>query len=96
MGKIGSIIVIIIVIMYIKVKVKEERKIAESVRKNECPRCGSKEIKWHKKGYDYERGYIMSILGIKGSRYIAGFDRNKRCGYCKACGKEWETEEKMY
>ena len=58
-----------------------------------CPYCESRNIAFYRKGYDYNYAWWGSILGIKGSRYAAGFDRKRVMGHCNACGREWKTDK---
>ena len=57
-----------------------------------CPKCGSRNIKLYRKGYDYKVGFWGAIFGVKGAGYAGGFDSNKTCCRCMDCGKDWETD----
>jgi DNA-directed RNA polymerase subunit RPC12/RpoP len=59
---------------------------------NVCPKCGGRNIKLYRKGYDYKVGFWGSIFGVSGSGYAGGFDSNKTCCRCTDCGKDWETD----
>jgi DNA-directed RNA polymerase subunit RPC12/RpoP len=58
---------------------------------NICPKCGSRNIKLYRKGYDYKIGFWGAIFGVRGAGYAGGFDANKTCCRCMDCGKDWET-----
>ena len=59
---------------------------------NICPRCGSRNIKHYRKGYNYKVGFWGAIFGVRGAGYAGGFDANKTCCRCMNCGKDWETD----
>lgn len=59
---------------------------------NICPRCGSRNIKHYRKGYNYKVGFWGAIFGVRGAGYAGGFDSNKTCCRCMDCGKDWETD----
>lgn len=79
----------------IKYKNKKNRLIMEQFHYDKtsvCPKCGSHNIKLYRKGYDYNKGFLLQSLNIRGSAYIAGMDSNKTCCRCMDCGKDWETD----
>lgn len=57
-----------------------------------CPRCGSRNIKHYRKGYNYKVGFWGAIFGVRGAGYAGGFDSNHTCCRCMDCGKDWETD----
>ena len=57
-----------------------------------CPRCGSRNIKHYRKGYNFKVGFWGAIFGLRGAEYAGGFDANNTCCRCMDCGKEWETD----
>jgi rRNA maturation endonuclease Nob1 len=56
-----------------------------------CPKCGSRNIKLYRKGYNYKIGFWGAIFGVRGAGYAGGFDANNTCCRCMDCGKDWET-----
>lgn len=65
---------------------------AKVERASVCPRCGSRDVSWSKKGYDYNKAYWYSLLGLKGGRYIAGQQKNRIVCHCNNCGKDWQSD----
>ena len=57
-----------------------------------CPACGSHNIKYYRKGYNYKVGFWGAIFGVKGAGYAGGFGANNTCCRCMNCGKDWETD----
>lgn len=57
-----------------------------------CPKCGSRNIKLYRKGYNYKIGFWGAIFGVRGAGYAGGFDANHTCCRCMDCGKDWETD----
>ena len=55
-----------------------------------CPMCNNtKGIKYARHGYEFEKAWDYSMLGVKSGRYVAGFNYNKTDCHCPKCGYTW-------
>lgn len=58
-----------------------------------CPECGSHDLSFGRKGYDWNYAYWGSVFKIKGSQYLAGMDSRRVTAHCNKCGHRWETSK---
>lgn len=60
-----------------------------------CPKCGSTEIIYQKKGYSFAKVIVLTIctLGIFGAwaLLVGMIGRNKTIAKCVVCGKKWSV-----
>ncbi len=57
-----------------------------------CPRCGSHDIAYGRKGYDWQKGFWYRMFNLKGGGYIAGMESRRITGHCNHCGNDWLTD----
>ncbi|MBQ8766548.1 MAG: zinc ribbon domain-containing protein [Clostridia bacterium] len=57
-----------------------------------CPRCGSRDLKLYREGYNYNEAYWSRVFGVKGGGYAAGMKSNLTRCRCMNCGKDWRTK----
>ena len=56
-----------------------------------CPNCGSHDLSFGRKGYDWNYAFWGSIFSLRGSQYIAGMDSRRVIAHCNKCGHSWKT-----
>lgn len=56
-----------------------------------CPECGSHDLSFGRKGYDWNYAFWGSIFRLRGSQYIAGMDSRRVIAHCNKCGHSWKT-----
>lgn len=56
-----------------------------------CPNCGSHDLSFGRKGYDWNYAFWGSIFRLRGSQYIAGMDSRRVIAHCNKCGNSWKT-----
>lgn len=75
-------------------KVNKERYIQAQFLADEtsiCPECGSHDLSFGRKGYDWNYAFWGSMFKMRGSQYIAGMDSRRVIAHCNKCGHSWKT-----
>ncbi len=58
-----------------------------------CPNCGSRNIDYGERGFNWENGIMGSML-MGNDGFLIGFIGSNDIVYeCEDCGFEWEVEE---
>lgn len=55
-----------------------------------CPECGSHDLSFGRKGYDWNYAFWGSMFRLRGSQYIAGMDSRRVIAHCNKCGHSWK------